>query len=62
MNKLAKLIDNLSEKDLNWWQKDFVEAYEDTDKDKDQFLDVAEKAGMITGYRIPDSDWLTYLK
>lgn len=40
-------IGGLSEKDLKWWRKDFIEAYKDTDLQKNNFLDVADKAGMI---------------
>jgi hypothetical protein len=40
-------LGGLSEKDLKWWRKDFIEAYKDTELQKDNFLDVADKAGMI---------------
>ena len=33
--------------DLKWWRKDFVDAYQDNDKQKCLVLDTAEKAGMI---------------
>lgn len=39
-------LGGLTEKDLKWWVKDFIEAYKDTNLNKDQFLDVAEKAGL----------------
>ena len=37
----------MDEKELKWWRKDFIEAYQDTEKDKDLYLDTAEKAGLI---------------
>ena len=37
----------MTETDLKWWRKDFVDAYQDTDSQKELFLDTAEKAGMI---------------
>ncbi len=37
----------MKEEDLKWWRKDFVQAYEEIDKQEVTFLDVAEKCGMI---------------
>jgi len=37
----------MTTEDLKWWRKDFVDAYQDTDSQKELFLDTAEKAGMI---------------
>jgi len=39
-------LGGLSENDLKWWRKDFIEAYKDTELNKNQFLDVADKAGL----------------
>jgi len=40
-------LGNMTEPDLKWWRKDFIEANQETDKQKDLVLDTAERAGMI---------------
>jgi len=37
----------MTEDDLKWFRKDFIQAYEEIDKQDVVFLDIAEQAGMI---------------
>jgi hypothetical protein len=42
-----ELLGNMTANDLKWWRKDFIDAYQDTDQQKELVLDTAEKAGLI---------------